>query len=129
LGDWQKQLSAVLRLAERDGRYKEKAYLFVLKALEHSVAKLPERRHVTGRELLDGIRELATATYGPTAPLVLEHWGVGQTLDFGRIVFALVEAGVLSRTDEDSLEDFRSVFDFKEEFVQKYKWGAVAADE
>jgi uncharacterized repeat protein (TIGR04138 family) len=127
VSQWRKQLSVISGVAERDGRYKEQAYMFVLKALEYAVRKLPERRHLTGRELLDGIRELATETYGPTAPLVLEHWGVEETLDFGRIVFALVDAGVLSKTEEDSLEDFRGIYDFREEFVRKYPWGAGGA--
>ncbi len=127
MSQWRKQLSVIADVAERDGRYSERAYLFVLRALEYAVQQLPARRHLTGAELLDGIRRLATQLYGPTAPLVLEHWGIHTTLDFGHIVFALVEAGVLTKTDDDSLEDFRDVFDFEEEFVRKYPWGASAA--
>jgi uncharacterized repeat protein (TIGR04138 family) len=127
MSQWGRQLAAITELAEREGRYSEKAYVFVLRALDQAVRKLPERRHLSGQELLDAIRALAMSLYGPTASLVLEHWGVRTTLDFGHIVFSLVEAGVLTKTDEDSLEDFKNVFDFEEEFVRKYPWGTGVA--
>jgi uncharacterized repeat protein (TIGR04138 family) len=127
MSNWGKQLAAIAQLAEREGRYGERAYVFVLRALDRAVKRLPERRHLSGRELLDAIRDLATDLYGPTAPLVLEHWGIRTTLDFGHIVFSLVDAGVLTKTEEDSLEDFRDVFDFTEEFVRRYPWGSGAA--
>ena len=76
-----------------------------------------ESRHVSGRQLCLGLRDYAIRRYGLLAKTVLNHWGVTRTEDFGRIVFALVEAGLLRKTDDDTLEDFQGVFDFEEEFA------------
>lgn len=107
-------------ILERDPRYRVDAYIFVHDALSHTVNKLRKRRHVTGRELLDGIRELAIAHYGLMARTVLNSWGVHATDDFGNIVFNLVDAGLLGKTEEDKVEDFHAVYDFDEVFVRDY---------
>ena len=104
----------------RDPRYKPEAYVFVHDALGHTWARLDQRRHVTGRELLEGIRDLALKRYGPMAIAVLNSWGIRTTDDFGAIVFNLVDAGVLSKTEEDHIEDFHAVYDFDEAFVRSY---------
>ncbi|HUP88568.1 MAG TPA: Minf_1886 family protein [Longimicrobiales bacterium] len=104
------------RLRERHPRYLETAYVFVLSALHHVIENLPEPRHITGRELAEGVRDLALARFGPMARDVLEHWGVESTADVGQLVFALVEAGILIKQDEDDLMDFVGVFDFDEAF-------------
>ena len=96
--------------------YQETAYVFVLSALHHVIEQLPEPRHITGRELAEGVRDLALLRFGPMARDVLEHWGVNSTADVGSIVFALVEAGILIKQDEDDLTDFVGVFDFDEAF-------------
>lgn len=103
-----------------DPRYKPEAYVFVHDALGHTWSRLNQRRHITGRELLDGIKDLALKRYGPMALAVLNSWGVKTTDDIGAIVFNLVDAGILSRTEEDHIEDFHAVYDFGEVFVRSY---------
>jgi uncharacterized repeat protein (TIGR04138 family) len=112
------------RLRERHPRYHETAYLFLLAALHHVIDRLPEPRHISGRELAEGVRDLALERFGPMARTVLEHWGIDSTRDVGAIVFALVDCGVLIRQDDDSLDDFDEVFDFEETFERSYPWGA-----
>ena len=107
----------------KDPRYKAEAYVFVHDALGHTWARLDQRRHVTGRELLEGIRGLALQHYGPMAKAVLNSWGVKTTDDFGAIVFNLVDSGLLSKTEEDHIEDFHDVYDFDEVFVGSYDIG------
>ncbi len=111
------------RLNSLDRRYRERAYAFVLTALEDVVRRLPERRHVSGGELADGCRELALRLYGPMAKTVLEHWNIRSTRDFGEIVFNLLEVGVLSKEEEDAPGDFDDLFDFTEVFERRYPWG------
>lgn len=112
------ELFAALRA--RNPRYAEAAYVFVLAALNYVLEHLPEPRHITGREMAEGVRDLALERFGPMARTVLEHWGIEQTADVGEIVFALVEAGVLIKQDEDSPEDFADVFDFEDAFESPY---------
>ncbi len=111
------------KLQRKDPRFHTKAYLFVLSALQSVVDTLQPPRHITGGELALGVRDLALVRFGPLARTVLEHWGIHATDDVGRIVFALVECGVLVKQDEDRLEDFRDVFDFEDAFERGYPWG------
>jgi len=90
-------------------------------ALDLTLRKLEKPRHISGRELLEGIKKLAEEEFGPMAKIVFEHWGIKNTEDFGHIVFNLVEAGIMSKTEEDSIEDFKDVFDFTKEFERKYR--------
>ena len=106
----------VRRIHEICRPYGVEAFQFVLGALEHTQQMFPVRRHVTGRELLDGILAHGKEEFGPMALSVFEHWGIHTTEDFGRIVFKMVEAGVLSKTDQDSLSDFKDVYDLKKVF-------------
>ena len=133
-------LEEVEALAERDGRYSRAAYLFVYDALQHTVEKLGkvsmprDQRHVSGRDLLYGISEYALNQFGPLTRTVFEHWGVRETRDFGQIVFNLVEQGLMSKTDDDALEDFVDVYDFVEELDWKrrraeFRRSAAAAAE
>jgi uncharacterized repeat protein (TIGR04138 family) len=112
------------RLRDRNPRFDGKAYLFVLSSLHHVMEGLPKPRHIAGAELAEGVRSLAIRQFGPLARTVLEHWGIHSTEDVGEIVFALVEAGVLVKEEEDRLEDFRSLFDFEEAFDRNYPWAA-----
>jgi len=82
------------------------------------VAGLDVPRHISGRELAGGVRDLAIERFGPMARTVLEHWGIRRTEDVGEIVFALVECGILIKRDEDSMDDFVNVFDFDQAFEQ-----------
>ena len=110
------------RLQERNPRFHARAYLLVLASLNHVMEHLPERRHISGRELAEGVRDVALERFGVIARAVLEHWGIRRTEDVGEVVFALVEGGVLVKQDEDRLEDFRDVYDFEDAFETAYPW-------
>ena len=109
----------------REARFHEGAYLFVVASLEFLQARLPERRHVDGRELAHAVRELALDRFGVLSRLVLEHWGVRSTAHVGDIVFALVDTGLLMSQPGDSRQDFEDVFDFDEAFEGSYPWSAA----
>ena len=108
-------------ILERDSRYRAEAYIFVREGLDHTVRQLEKPRHVSGQELLEGIREYALDEYGPVARRVLSEWGINDCLDFGNIVFNLVNEGLLGKTDEDSIEDFLGGYDFHEAFIQPFR--------
>lgn len=110
------------RIRLRESRFDERAYLFVLAALEFVQQRLPERRHLTGRELAEGCRDLALARYGVLARTVLEHWGIRSSADFGEVVFTLVDTGLLMSQPQDNKQDFVNVFDFHEAFDRGYRW-------
>jgi uncharacterized repeat protein (TIGR04138 family) len=112
------------RLRERHPAYHETAYLFILSALHYVLERLPEPRHISGRELAEGVRDLAIERFGPMARTVLEYWGIRETADVGKMVFALVDCGILIRQEDDALEDFEGVFDFEDAFERNYPWGA-----
>lgn len=111
------------RLQDRYPRFHGKAYLFLLSALHSVLEGLEEPRHISGKELALGVRELALKRYGPMARTVLEHWGIHSTQDLGEIVFAMVECGVLIKREEDRKEDFHDLYDFEEVFERDYPWG------
>ncbi len=106
----------VEEICAQDKRYKPDAFEFVMQALAFTQDKFKRQKHVTGKELLEGIRELAIQQFGPMAQTVFAHWGIAKTRDFGNIVFLMVENKVLSKTEQDSLEDFQDVYDFEEAF-------------
>jgi uncharacterized repeat protein (TIGR04138 family) len=125
----------LLQVAVKDPRYAYEAYDFIFKALDHAQAALGPRpsaksadeqaaerpgQHVKSRELLEGIRGLALQEFGLMARVVFHMWGIECTEDFGRVVFNLVDAGLISKTDEETLADFQDVFDFEEALVQGY---------
>jgi len=112
------------RLQERYPRFHARAYTFVLQALHSVIQSLAEPRHVSGQELAEGVRGLALDRFGPMARTVLEHWGIHDTEDMGRVVFAMVEQGILIKQDGDQPEDFSDVFDFEEAFELNYPWDA-----
>lgn len=111
-------------LQERNPRFHAHSYLFVLQALHSVLQTLDEPRHISGRELTEGVRELALSRYGPMARTVLEHWGIHATEDVGHVVFAMVEQGILIKQEGDQPEDFADVFDFEEAFERDYPWEA-----
>jgi uncharacterized repeat protein (TIGR04138 family) len=104
----------VKQIIERDSRYKPDAYEFVMQALWFTQKKFKVKGHINGRQLLEGIRELGLDEYGPMAKAVFKHWGINTTEDFGQIVFNMVKHGIMSKTESDSPEDFKNVYDFKE---------------
>jgi uncharacterized repeat protein (TIGR04138 family) len=120
VGDVMDLMATVEAIAERRGSYRAAAYMFVVESLERVLRGLTERRHISGEELLGGIKDQARERFGPMAKDVLNSWGVHNTLDFGHIVFHLVEAGLLQKTPEDSLADFINRYDFTEVFEAGY---------
>ncbi|MBI1977563.1 MAG: hypothetical protein HYS55_02300 [Candidatus Omnitrophica bacterium] len=112
-------LEKIQKLIDQNPQYKFEAYSFILAALHFTMSSMKEPRHITGEEFCDGIRRYAIDQFGPLAKTVLEHWGIKETLDFGKIVFALVDIGLMRKTKEDSLDDFKHVYDFKEAFHSK----------
>jgi uncharacterized repeat protein (TIGR04138 family) len=110
------------------GRYDERAFLFVLAALEFQQTRLPARRHISGEELSRACRDYALEQYGLLARTVLEHWGIRRTADIGAIVYALIDAGLLVRRDDDREEDFHDVFAFGDAFERGYPWSAWRED-
>jgi uncharacterized repeat protein (TIGR04138 family) len=113
-------LASIETIANLRGQYRTDAYLLVMESLEQVLSGLAERRHITGEELLEGIKDHARERFGPMAKDVLNSWGVHNTLDFGHIVFHLVEAGLLQKTPDDSLSDFIDKYDFAEVFEVNY---------
>lgn len=122
-----------LRLALREaGGYSIDACRFLRDGLAHTVRVVhgeagdadglivddeDDSNHVSGQQLCFGLRDYALRRYGAMAKTVLNHWGITRTEDFGRIVFALVEIGMMRKTDEDELSDFQGVYDFDEAFA------------
>lgn len=113
--------SKIEELAEKDPRYKLEAYEFIMRALSYSQKKLRRQGHVTGQELLECIKEYCFEEFGTMAKSVLEHWGITKTKDFGEIVFNMVNNGLLKTTDEDTIDDFKNVYDFKDVFEHGYR--------
>jgi uncharacterized repeat protein (TIGR04138 family) len=97
--------------------YPMDAYAFLMDALHFTVSRYEKTRHVTGQELLEGIRDYALQEFGPMARTVFNYWQIHETLDFGKLVFALVEAGILRKQPHDKLEDFKDGYDFDKAFV------------
>jgi len=109
----------------RDSRYEREAYFFVREALDHTQKHLGHDRrgavaHVTGQQLLEGIRDFALTQFGPMTMLVLEEWGIRNCRDFGEIVFNMVDIGLLSKTDTDTRVDFDSGYEFYEAFRKPF---------
>ncbi len=116
----------LLDILERDPRYALGAYEFTREAVTYaSDVVFATGTHVTGRELLEAIRQFARERFGLMAPDVLQGWGVRRTEDFGEIVFNLVDAKLLSKTAEDSKDDFRQVYSFDEAFDAASYWREV----
>ena len=121
----------VERIVARDPRYHAEAYAFVREALDYTQKSRAQSgketvRHVTGQELLAGIRACALEVFGPMAMLVFQEWGVLRCEDFGEIVFNMVEASLLAKTDQDSREDFKGNYDFFEVFRKPFMPAAKA---
>lgn len=115
----------VEQICEKDLRFSIDAYHFVQEGLNHTLKSLKRggqhaHRHVSGQELLHGLREFALKEYGPMSKAVLNEWGIKTTDDFGQIVFNLVNASVLGKNDTDSPSDFKNVFNFDDAFVKPF---------
>jgi len=119
-------------IVRRDPRFAYEAYEFVFASLAHTQQLLdrvppsegtrPDQDyHVSGRELVHGIRDLAMREFGFMARTVFRMWGIDRTGDFGDIVFNLIEAGLMSKTAQDDRRDFQDVFDLDETLVHQFR--------
>jgi uncharacterized repeat protein (TIGR04138 family) len=113
------------RILAKDPRYTRDAYIFVREALDFTQQLIGREnqgtiRHVSGQELLDGIRQYAIKQFGPMAAMVLEEWGVTRCPDFGEIVFNMVEADLLAKTEKDTRDDFQNGYDFVTAFRKPF---------
>jgi uncharacterized repeat protein (TIGR04138 family) len=115
----------VERIVDNDPRYPREAYGLVREALDFTQQLVHKKsrgkvRHVTGQELLDGIREYVLQQFGPMSITVLEEWGIRNCSDIGEVVFKMVENRLLAKTEEDSRADFAKGYDFEEVFRKPY---------
>lgn len=116
-------------IVARDTRYPREAYYFVREALDVAQRKFAKAggksakdkpAHVSGQQLLEGIRAHALEQFGPLTLMVLEEWGIRRGEDFGEIVFNMVESSLLGKTENDSRDDFKGGYDFHEAFRKPY---------
>jgi len=123
------ELADVIALiCKEDARFDRKAYDFVRRGLDHTVKEIRKKdanraekmRHVSGPELLEGLRIYALDQFGPLTLTVLNSWGVRRCQDFGDIVFNLIDYNVFSKTENDRREDFAGHYDFEEAFVKPF---------
>jgi uncharacterized repeat protein (TIGR04138 family) len=125
--DWNRVMNAA-------GPYPLEAFCFVREGLSFTAERVhaaPREnseldRHISGQQLCLGLRDFAIDRYGLMAPVVLGHWHIKRTDDFGRIVFAMIGVGLMSKTDDDTMDDFRAVFDFDEAFSRDQLLAAMA---
>ncbi len=108
-----------------DPRYQRDAYIFLRDALDFTTKQQKKIkgatvRHVAGPELLEGVRVYALKEFGPMVITVFSSWGITRCEDIGHMVFNLIGAGIFGKTEEDSIEDFKNVYDFYEAFVKPF---------
>lgn len=116
---------AMSLILKEDPRYPPAAYVFLRLALDFTIRTLNKpakgpARHISGQELLDGIRRYTLQEFGPISRTVLETWHIFQTEDFGNLVFNLVNHGVLGKTDQDRIEDFAGGYSFHAAFTEPF---------
>ena len=120
----EKFTAAVKNIIARDQRYHPDSYDFVQSALVYTQEKIKQaggkQRHVSGQELLEGIKEYALNEFASMATMVFAEWGITRCEDFAEIVFNRVDEGMLSKTKQDSKEDFHQGFDFYEAFIKPF---------
>ncbi len=116
---------AVSRICARDSRYLPEAYFFLHEGLMRTLKKIQaaekKPRQISGAELATGLREYALKQFGPLTLTVLDRWGIRTTRDFGELVFVLLDAGLLGKTDEDCIEDFDDLYSFEEAFRDPFR--------
>jgi len=113
------------KMLQRDSRYNRNAYLFVREALDFTQKTVEKKakdevRHVSGQELLAGIRKYALEQFGPMAQMVFNQWGIHGCEDFGELVFNMVECNLLAKQTQDTREDFKNGYDFFEAFRRPF---------
>lgn len=113
-------------IVEADHRFHRDAYVFLRDALDYTTKQQKKSkgaavRHVVGPELLEGVRLYAVKEFGPMALTVFSYWGIERCEDIGEMVFNLIGAGIFGKTEQDSLEDFKSVYTFQDAFVKPFR--------
>ncbi len=124
------------RMLKRAGPYPPEAFQFVREGLSYTAQKMhpdldaisDEERHISGQVLSLGLRDFAIEQYGLLAPAVLNHWFIKRTDDFGRIVYAMIDEELMSQGANDTIEDFRGVFDFLEAFGREELLARLASE-
>ncbi len=116
---------AIECILAKDPRFAREAYIFVREALDFTQKLIVKDsrghiRHVTGQELLEGIRQYSLQQFGPMSATVFEEWGVKNCRDFGEIVFNMVEASLLAKTEKDTRSDFQNGYDFTDAFLKPF---------
>jgi len=106
------------------------AYRFLQAALERTQEKLgrgaspgfeEDQAHISGVELLQGIRDFGLDQFGLMTKTVFNQWGLHTTDDFGKLVFEMIDRGDLRKTENDQLSDFNAVYDFDEALNRNYR--------
>lgn len=121
MSDERDEEQKLAQILVRDDRYRREAYRFVQEGLEFTMQRRGRRGHVSGRELVLGMRDLARERFGLMARTVLNQWGVTSTSDFGELVFNLIEEDIMSKQDSDTRADFANIYDFEEAFERDMK--------
>lgn len=112
----------LIDLLDRDTTYPLAAYRALNKGLDYAVHLRKSPGHVTGQELSYGMAGYLKSEYGPFARLILDGWNIHGTYDFGRMVFNLIEVGLMGKQESDAIEDFIDVYDFDEVFPLDIDW-------
>lgn len=109
-------------IAESKPGYHVEAYRLVCEAMDLLIQRWANKGKTDFRahELLEAFKELALTKFGPMTLMVLEEWGIRSSKDVGKIVFNLVEAGILGKSPSDKIEDFDEGFDFYETFYKPF---------
>ena len=120
----EKSKKSLDEIINEDGHYPPEAFAFLHEGLGRAVRAIHgdeagKPQHVTGQQLCQGLRDFAVERWGMLARTVLAKWNIHETLDFGNMVYLLIKHGHMKKTDEDSLDDFRDVYDFDEAFAAK----------
>ena len=121
MGDEREEEQKLAQILVRDDRYKREAYRFMQEGLEFTMQQRGRRGHVSGRELVLGLRDMARDRFGLMARTVLNQWGVKSTADFGELIFNLIEEQIMSKQDSDTRADFENIYDFEEAFERDMK--------
>lgn len=116
---------AIENIVRRDRRFDPHAYLFLKDALDFTLKRAAEGnggqpRHVSGRELVQGFRDLALQEFGPMAHTLMDEWGLENTRNIGEMVFHLIDEQMFGKQDSDTLDDFEHIFDFEEAFAHPF---------
>ena len=116
--------TALVQIIAEDPRYAGDAYSFLCDALKYTVKQRKKAKeashHVSGQQLLEGIRAYALKQFGPMVPTVFEYWGIRRCEDFGAMVFNMISVGLFGKTDSDSIDDFKAIYNFHDAFIAPY---------